>query len=487
MQLISSKPKNSKEGKEGKMSNPSHFDNLPQKNIPLEKFNQEFEQLEHNFSKESKSPKSLQGKIGLDIINNLPELLRVGCLRLTNSFEQEAYLMSAIGSISGILPNVQGMYHGRLVRPNLFIFVVAKFGTGKGVLNFAKLLGQAIHDAKKAEAEIARNDYHSQSLQYDKDLAVYMKDKTGNHAVPEKPVPPNQKLLFIPANNSKSGFFELLFANNGKGIIFETEADTICDAMRQEYGDYSDGLRRAFQHEPISFYRRAGKEFIEIENPALSVVLSGTKDQLLRLFPSIENGLLSRFIFYELLGTGEFHDPFDDTKADYLNFFEMLGLSASELYKVLQALEQPLEVILTSKQRARFVELFQEWKTEIREHVSEDLDGSVNRLGLICFRLAMIFTVLRVFERKEPFRQVVICEDMDFENAIALTAIIKHHALKVYYMLPETKQPKKQNQPENEAIIRIAKDRRAIGLSYREIAKELRTSHTNIYRWVNGV
>lgn len=469
------------------MNNLTNSDNLPATNIPLEEFQKEFESFEEAFTALGQSDMAISSKIGKNLIDNLPPLLRTGCQRLSNPSEQEVFLMGAIGVLSGTLPNIHGLYHGRYVCPNLFIFIVAKFGTGKGFLHFAKMLGQPIHEAKKAAAEQERDEFNELLGQYEKDYTAYQKDKTGQRSIPVKPFQPNQQLLFIPANNSKSGFFELLNSNNGKGIIFETEADTVCDAMRQEYGDYSDGLRRAFQHEPISFYRRAGKEFIEIASPELSVILSGTSGQLFRLFPSIENGLLSRFIFFELVGTGEFNDPFDNSKADYLEFFQSLSSSVFDLYERLSRLNKPIEFKLSSEQQAKFVHLFQQWKTEIREYVSDDLDGSVNRLGLICFRLTMIFTVLRVFERNEPFNRVVICEDMDFENAIALTAIIKHQTLKIYYMMPETNKPKPLIQHENEALIRIAKEKKALGMSFRKIALELRVSHSKVYRWVNDL
>ena len=57
-----------------------------------------------------------------------------------------------------------------------------------------------------------------------------MKKKHDENIIKEKPIKPTQKALFIPANNSKTGVFDILSNNEERGIIFETEADTLADA-----------------------------------------------------------------------------------------------------------------------------------------------------------------------------------------------------------------------------------------------------------------
>uniref|UniRef100_UPI001CF87561 DUF3987 domain-containing protein n=1 Tax=Penaeicola halotolerans TaxID=2793196 RepID=UPI001CF87561 len=61
---------------------------------------------------------------------------------------------------------------------------------------------------------------------------------------------------------------------------------------------YSEGLTRAFHHETIPYYRRTDREFVDIESPCLSTVLTGTPKQVSALIPNAENGLFSRFIFF---------------------------------------------------------------------------------------------------------------------------------------------------------------------------------------------
>lgn len=74
-------------------------------------------------------------------------------------------------------------------------------------------------------------------------------EKKGKDASAEKPNKPPEKMLFIPANNSTTGVFQLLFDNEGRGLMFETEGDTLAQAFKTDYGNYSDGFRKAFHHE----------------------------------------------------------------------------------------------------------------------------------------------------------------------------------------------------------------------------------------------
>ena len=86
--------------------------------------------------------------------------------------------------------------------------------------------------------------------------------------------------------------------NDGKGCVFETEADTISGANKQEWGGFSPVLRKNFSGEDISRSRKTDDEFTEISNPRFSFLTTGTPDQVKRLIPTAQDGLYSRFLFY---------------------------------------------------------------------------------------------------------------------------------------------------------------------------------------------
>src|SRR6185312_12337668 len=142
-------------------------------------------------------------------------------------------------------------YGDNPVNANLFLFVSAKASAGKGILIHCRKLVEPIHLNLREQAKVLKRQYELEMQDYN---ANKSKDSTT-----EKPQKPPQKMLFIPANNSATGFLEILSDSNSRGIIFETEGDTLSKAFKSDYGDFSDGFRNAFQHEPISYYRRTDK------------------------------------------------------------------------------------------------------------------------------------------------------------------------------------------------------------------------------------
>ena len=93
-------------------------------------------------------------------------------------------------------------------------------------------------------------------------------------------------------------------------LIMESEADTLSNMLNNDWSNYSDVLRKAFHHEPISISRKIEKIFEEINQPKLSMVISGTPNQLQPLIKSKDNGLFSRFIVYSFDEIAEFKNVF---------------------------------------------------------------------------------------------------------------------------------------------------------------------------------
>lgn len=180
------------------------------------------------------------------IIDKLPEMLKTPANYLVDETEKEVFLIGAFGVVSGMLPNIKGLYSGKWISPNLFVYILAGYGGGKGSLDYARILGRQIHNAKRESAKGLMIDYLRDLEIYKKDLKAFNKDKENSERPPDKPIQPPALMLFIPANNSKSGVYQLLEENEGKGIIFETEGDTLSDALKQDFGGFSDTLRKAF-------------------------------------------------------------------------------------------------------------------------------------------------------------------------------------------------------------------------------------------------
>ena len=126
------------------------------------------------------------------VFENLPWMLKMGCDVLTNPTDREVFLVGALAVASGLLPNVHGFYDGEFYTPHLYVYVLGKYGTGKGALRYARSLGEKIHAAR---LEKAKEDV----LRYKQ---AWIDAKENKEPEPEKP---KSMMLFITANNSKSG------------------------------------------------------------------------------------------------------------------------------------------------------------------------------------------------------------------------------------------------------------------------------------------
>ena len=98
----------------------------------------------------------------LDIFNNLPPVLRDACNHLADRTEREVFLIGALGVVSGLLPNVRGFYDQQFYGPNLFVYILAPYGSGKGMLRYARALGEAIHNLQKENSAQLFADYRKQ-------------------------------------------------------------------------------------------------------------------------------------------------------------------------------------------------------------------------------------------------------------------------------------------------------------------------------------
>ncbi|WP_035085440.1 DUF3987 domain-containing protein [Aquimarina latercula] len=383
--------------------------------------------------------------IPLSVYKRLPGFFKKVTACATSNQERDLLLLGSLTVISSCLPNVYGIYDQSIVYPNLFLFVTAPASSGKGRINLCRKLVYPIHKQK-------RDTTNSQKTQYEVEMGEYFdlkKSKKGE--APPKPEEPRDQLLFIPANNSATGAFELLANNDGKGLIFETEGDTLAQAFKSEHGNYSDGFRKAFHHEEISYYRRTASEYVDIKSPQLSAVLSGTPDQVLSLMPDSENGLFSRFIFYKMQRQKQWKNVFVNTDKESLDsIFDKLGNQYFQYYQILEGFNEGIKVSLQLHHIERFNAFFSKEYDKFLFLQKTGLEASLLRLGLICYRIVMIFTIIRSLENNS-LANVLYCQDIDMENAITVVEGLLEHTQQVYRYLPQKKKvlPKNKTKKEN--------------------------------------
>ena len=339
--------------------------------------------------------------------------------------------LGMIVAASGAMPGICGVYDRRRVYAPLYGCIVAPPASSKGRLAACMKFVEPIQMEIRAANLREMADYKAQMAEY---------QALGRNANPaDQPQEPPFRSLFVPANSSSTATYQALNDNGGEGLTFETEGDVMATTLRSDYGDYSTGLRAAFHHEPIVYNRRKDNEHVDIHEPRWAVLLTGTPHQVVNLVPDAENGLFSRFIFYKIDRRVEWHDVFRDDEVVIDDVIRELGEMYMPVYHLMKSRKTcPVRFRLTDTQRHRFNAFFKELQSEQANQIGDDMVASVRRLGLVCFRIAMVLTVLRsVGDGSVDWNSLekVECDDRDFNTAIELVNVLVAHTAMVYATL----------------------------------------------------
>ena len=363
------------------------------------------------------------------IRNDLPSIMQRIVADSTSDVDADILVLGSLTVFSACIPNVFGVYDRRQVFANLFLFVTARASAGKGRLSLCRHLAMPLHQA-------LRDKYQKLMKEYEAAQVAYAVNRKNTLEVP--PQEPPFLTLFVPANSTATVVYQTLSQNDDVGLLFETEGDTLANAFNSDLGNYSDGFRKAFHHESISYLRKKDHEFVEIVQPKFSAVLSGTPQQIFNLIPDAENGLFSRFVFYVMPTQLVWHDMFacSGTIAD--EQFKQIGRDFCTLLKKLP--DGPIQFTLSPAQGVQFNDFFRDTQSRYAAIFGEEIVATVRRLGLIMFRIAMILTVLRHIEevptkRKKSLKKMV-CTDVDYDTALAMIQVLLQHSAAVFQTLP---------------------------------------------------
>lgn len=358
-----------------------------------------------------------------EIYSSLPPFLDNVVRSAISLSDRDMLLIGAITVLSSTLSMVSGVYDERIVYPNLYLFVSADAGMGKGALTLCRELVAPINAELRALSKLQMADTDN-----DKDKDIPM------------------RTLLIPANSSSSAFVKTLADNNGVGLMFETEGDTLSQTLRSDYGNYSDTLRKAFHHEPISLCRRKDKEFLEVDCPKLSVVLAGTPGQVRTLIQDSENGLFSRFMFFNVKFEKNIRNVFSvtDSRRSKTEVFRQLGEQYKELLGKIHREASAYEVGIPPLLHGHFMSHYNQLNNECCEAIGNRMQGVVRRNGLIAFRIMMILTIVRHMTDEcyhpmpEGLPLCLECSDEDYHTTLTIAETMLYHSA---YMFRQLEKP----------------------------------------------
>lgn len=337
--------------------------------------------------------------------NSLPGLVQ-NCLQVaTTTPMKDMLLLSVLTNCAYALPAMR-CYHGQPRHeygPDLMTMVLAPAASGKGIMNYGRKLMQAIEGERG-------------------------------------------KQVYIPANASSAALIALMQRFHGRGIIMATEMDTLSQTLRSSYGQFSDVIRCLFEHETISQLRRQNDEFIEIRDPHVSMLLSGTFNQLTPLLKSRENGLMSRFLCYVVTERADFMDEAWDSdivnanqESDYLVWNKMAEqLGALYLQQVNS--DHSCFFSFTDVQRQQVKRMFRAEYNNYAAAYGVEFDQTLKRMPVIMKRLGMVLTGLRL-DPNQPLPDRVECSDEDFGTIMLMGHKLLMHAAATYDLLPTISTP----------------------------------------------
>lgn len=376
-------------------------------------------------------------------VTRLPEFVQQAISIANSDAQRDMLLLSTLSVVSAVMPKFV-FYHGKPrheYHANLMTMLVARAASGKGIMNWSRQLLMPIHNDLKLAYQCELKDYED---------AVAADPKTDAKR-------PKRKLLFIPGNASASVFSQQLNDNGGTGIVMETEMDTISQTWSQEYGQYSDVLRRVFEHETISQRRRREDEYFEINNPQLTLLLSGTYGQVAPLIKNQENGLPSRLATYIVTDKQPFDvDVFDTDDGEEVEHpaakvYRELSTRIMQLYRWQNAefnADRQCHFCLTATQRQRIKRLFGGQYRAYMQQLGDAYDPTIKRMAVITKRIGMILTVLRMDFANQIPEKIYPCDE-DFETMLLVANKLMLHAALLFDILPEPLNQKSGNRAES--------------------------------------
>ena len=374
-------------------------------------------------------------------VNNLPELMQSVLSLAHTPAEKDMLLMSALVACGSVMPNLYVRYGvaAKKYYPNLQLFIVGSAACGKGIANLALELVKPIHEKMP---------------------------------------------LIIPGDATYPAFYQTLAKQHGRGYIHESEGSVITDIWRSSTANYNTALRKAAEHETIS--RSRCREASVIENPQLSMVLTGTFSQYRALVPSVENGYFSRLITLIIDEHQAFNSQYVQPSENASN---QLSVISDQLYHLYEQLlfSKPREFRLTPDQRTRLGHHLETAYPTLIRMLGEDFHSVVLRMAVHIERIAMILSALRLEQGIKTASlkdNGLICSDSDYATAELIGNKLILHMAQAYQLVKGTEKveapkvkPLDQKQillsllPEEFESFKLVEEAKSQGIPARTVAR----------------
>jgi hypothetical protein len=398
-----------------------------------------------------KDPNYFPPTITAEVFASLPSALAEAINQYESDEEKSIALLSAITTSAAGLNGIKIPYRKKRYNCNLYQVIVGPPASNKGISIHSRAILSKVQARLKKEYvfEMAKykqalkeknqkdNQESIDSLEVKKSEEINIKSES--ITVKEKYdldyhlEEPNQKHIILPSDISSAALVDLVDRNDGFGLIFDSEAQTILNTFKQDWGaNLNSMLLKSFENEPWELARKSLKSMIAIPEPRLSVLLTGNPEHLQGLVKSITNGLYSRFCIYQITSSGWKDITQFENNKDYLSGYSSLSIIVNHINEKLSA-GHALEFQISTGQMNAFNEFFRQTHDVLMTQIHLEYSSVVRRMGAICYRIAAILAAIRNDNQNDRLQ----CSDEDFAIALSLCSTLLQHSVYTFLITSE--------------------------------------------------
>lgn len=358
------------------------------------------------------------------VYENIPTIISQCLAQDLPQRHRDVGLLAATVIFSALMPSTWANYNHSRFSPHLYGWVIAPPASGKKTADDISHLLDATDDMIQAKSDAAQEKYEKEKMEYD---AACRRKKKEDEQAPQRPQEPPYKSLVIPANISNTHLI-IRLRDNGLtgGIIFDSEAKTLSDSNKQDYGHLDSILCKATAHETVSNnYIVHGKKPISCRRPLLAMMLTSTTIQVEEVAGPAGSGLMSRILAYTYNEIPKWKEMGNNEGYDIIEHFEKLSQQACKLFCFCEA--HPVVFNFTGAQWKIFNDTFSQLLESSYLEDHEELQATVKRYAFSVMRVAMIYTRLRQFEMNDTETVKLECPDCFFQSAMDLVLTCYEH------------------------------------------------------------
>lgn len=201
-------------------------------------------------------------------------------------------LLPFLGTLGSKL---RARYRGREIHsPSFIVTLEAPQAQGK---SFIKLLDEiCLGELKEEDARQRREEREwKDAKKMIKDLGTKLTKKEASDFMETKP---EVRIRYVAPTMSVTELMRKMDAADGLHLFaMSTEIDTVYKAMKRDFSNFSDILRKAFDNDEIGQDYASETSWSGIVRLFYNCIYSGTPKAVRRFFPDVEDGLISRVLF----------------------------------------------------------------------------------------------------------------------------------------------------------------------------------------------